>query len=76
MTRAITLTACLLACAGLANAKDLTGVFEDAVKNDPVIRQADANRMAAREAKPQALSAILPQLNGTAGITRDHTSGF
>ena len=76
MTRAITLTACLLACAGLANAKDLTGVFEDAVKNDPVIRQADANRMAAREAKPQALSAILPQINGTAGVTRDHTSGF
>jgi outer membrane protein len=76
MTRAITFTACLLACAGLANAKDLKGVFEDAVKNDPVIRQADANRMAAREAKPQALAAILPQLNGTAGVTRDHTSGF
>ena len=76
MTRALTFTACLLTCAGLANAKDLKGVFEDAVKNDPVIRQADANRMAAREAKPQALSAILPQLNGTAGVTRDHTSGF
>jgi outer membrane protein len=56
MTRAITLTACLLACAGLANAKDLTGVFEDAVKNDPVIRQADANRMAAREANPGPLA--------------------
>ncbi|HWX70203.1 MAG TPA: TolC family outer membrane protein, partial [Steroidobacteraceae bacterium] len=39
-------------------------------------RQADANRLAARESKPQALAALLPQLNGTAGITRDHSSGF
>ena len=54
MTRALAFTVCLLVCAGLADAKDLKGVFEDAVKNDPVIRQADANRMAAREAKPQA----------------------
>ena len=47
--------------------KDLVGVFEDALHNDPVIRQADANRLAAREARPQAWSAVLPQLNATAG---------
>lgn len=76
MIRAITITACLLGCAGAAGAKDLKGVFEDAVKNDPVIRQAEANRNASREAKPQAWAAVLPQINGTAGITRDHTSGF
>ena len=71
----LALTACLLACAGLANAKDLRGVFEDALKNDPVIRQADANRLAAREARPRPSRRILPQLNGTAGVTRDHNSG-
>ncbi|MBV8445605.1 MAG: TolC family outer membrane protein, partial [Candidatus Dormibacteraeota bacterium] len=59
----------------LAESKDLIGVFEDAVHNDPVIRQADANRLAARETKPQALSALLPQVNGSAGITRDHNAG-
>jgi len=76
MNRAATLALVLLALPLAAPAKDLIGVFEDALHNDPVIRQADANRLAARESKPQALAALLPQLNGTAGITRDHSSGF
>ena len=76
MNRASILTVLLLAFCSAAQAKDLVGVFEDAVHNDPVIRQADANRLAAREARPQALSALLPQLSGTAGITRDHNAGF
>src|SRR5438477_7040423 len=66
----------LLAFSGAAPAKDLVGVFEDAVHNDPVIRQADANRLAAREARPQAWAALLPQLNGTAGISGAHSGGF
>jgi len=76
MNRAATLAPILLALPLAAPAKDLIGVFEDAVHNDPVIRQADANRLAARESKPQALAALLPQVNGTAGITREHASGF
>jgi outer membrane protein len=75
MNRASTLALVLLAFSGGAPAKDLAGVFEDAVHNDPVIRQADANRLAAREARPQALAAVLPQLNGTAGVTGDHNAG-
>jgi len=74
--RAATLACLLAGFAGPAAPKDLVGVFEDALQNDPVIRQADANRLAARESKPQALAALLPQLNGTAGLTRDHSSGF
>jgi outer membrane protein len=76
MNRAATAALVLLALSPAAPGKDLIGVFEDALHNDPVIRQADANRLAARESKPQALSALLPQLNGTAGITREHASGF
>ena len=75
MNRASTLALVLLAFSGSAPAKDLVGVFEDAVHNDPVIRQADANRLAAREARPQAWAALLPQLNGTAGATGDHNGG-
>ncbi len=66
MNRGSTLALLLLAFSAAAQPKDLVGVFEDAVHNDPVIRQADANRLAAREARPQAWSALLPQLNGTA----------
>jgi outer membrane protein len=61
----------LLAGATAAPAKDLIGVFEDALQNDPQIRAADANRLAQREARPQAWAALLPQLSGTASITRD-----
>jgi outer membrane protein len=74
--RAVTLACLLAGFAGSAQSKDLVGVFEDALKSDPVIRQADANRLAARESRPQAISALLPQLNGTAAITKDHQSGF
>jgi len=76
MNRAATLALLLLALWHIAHGKDLIGVFEDALHNDPVIRQADANRLAARESRPQALAALLPQLNGTAGATRDHQSGI
>ena len=73
--RAATLACLLAGFAGSAQPKDLVGVFEDALKNDPVIRQADANRLAARESRPQAWSALLPQLNGTANVTRDNNVG-
>jgi outer membrane protein len=59
-----------LALAGVAQARDLVQVFDDAVQFDPQIHGADATRMAARENSPQALSALLPQVNGTLGISR------
>jgi len=49
--------------AGLAQAENLLEVYQAAVKNDPVIREADARRMAALEAKPQARALLLPQVN-------------
>src|ERR1700722_3082503 len=64
-----------LALAGQTLARDLLGVYEDALKNDPQIRAADANRLASRESRPQALAALLPQISGTAAYTRDPTGG-
>ena len=75
MKRVAAVILVLLPLAGAAQGKDLIGVFQDALQSDPVIRQADANRLAAREARPQAWSALLPQLNGTATVTRDHNDG-
>jgi len=46
-----------------ARAENLLEVYQAAVKNDPVIREADARRMASLEAKPQARSLLLPQVN-------------
>jgi len=58
---------CLLGCglwlfsATTLQAADLLTVYQRALQNDPQIREADANRLASRESKPQALAALLPQ---------------
>ncbi len=46
-----------------AEAADLQDVYKRALASDPLIREADANRLAARESKPQAIAALLPQVN-------------
>ena len=58
-----------------AGAADLAEVYQRAVRNDPQLREAEANRLAALEARPQALASLLPQLNATGGYTNDDTSG-
>jgi outer membrane protein len=74
---ALALAAAVLgAAASTAGAKDLIGVYQDALQNDPQIRAADANRLASRESRPQAIAALLPQISGNAAYTRDHVSGI
>ena len=70
--------ACLfvaLALTSAAAARDLVGVYEDALKSDPQIRQADANRLASREARPQAWAALLPQVSGALTRSQDRVDG-
>lgn len=73
MKRAIAVALFSLVLSSVASAKDLIGVFEDALANDPAIREADATRRAAREARPQAWAALLPQLSASAVKQRDDT---
>jgi outer membrane protein len=61
--------------AATASATNLVGVYRDALAHDPIFRQAHALYMAAREARPEAFAALLPQLTGTAGRTWDHSAG-
>jgi outer membrane protein len=65
----------LLCLSAAAQAEDLLNVFDRAVDNDPQIREADANRLAAREARPQAISRLLPQVTGSAARQRSWTDG-
>ena len=71
-----------LLCGGLAlglsataSATNLLGVYQDALAHDPTFQQAYANYMAAREARPEAFAALLPQITGSAGKNWDHTQG-
>jgi outer membrane protein len=75
MNRVLASVVLSLACAAAASAKDLVGAFHDAQQNDPQIRAADANRLASREARPQAWAALLPQISGTGSWTKDKQNG-
>src|SRR5579863_5471657 len=74
MKRLLTLLA-LVWSAGAAPAADLLAVYQRALQNDPQLREAEATRLAALEAKPQALSTLLPQLAGNGKISRERDSG-
>lgn len=64
----------MLFAASAAPAEDLKAVYERALANDPQIREADALRRAARESRPQAWAAILPQISGSASQTKSDTT--
>ena len=67
----------ILAAASLtafnAAAADLKEVYTRALTSDPLIREAEANRLATRESKPQAVASLLPQIAATANY-RDNES--
>jgi outer membrane protein len=48
-----------------ASSEDLLTIFDQAVVNDPTVREAEFTRQATREARPQAWAAYLPQINGS-----------
>ncbi len=47
-----------------ASSEDLLTIFDQAVVNDPLVREAEFTRKATREARPQAWAAYLPQIGG------------
>ena len=57
------------------NAASLLDVYEQALVNDPRIKEAFANKEAIIEAKPQARSFILPQLSGSASFSDTDSDG-
>ena len=74
MKRMLTLFAL---CLGLspAPAADLLAIYQRALQNDPQLREAEATRLATLEAKPQALSALLPQLSGSGLVSHERDTG-
>ncbi len=72
------LLACSLSCSwfcSAASAADLVAVYERALQNDPQLKEAEANRLAALESKPQALAALLPNLSGSGTVSKEKDSG-
>jgi outer membrane protein len=74
MKRHLWLIVCVL-CTNLAAAADLLSVYQRALQNDPQLREAEANRLAALESKPQALAALLPQLSANGSVNKERDTG-
>src|ERR1035438_5875168 len=75
MKRPLTFLTLCICVAAPSSASDLLAVYQRALQNDPQLREAEAIRLAALEAKPQALSALLPQLSGSGTISRERDTG-
>lgn len=65
MKLAIAFALSALAATGIVRGEDLATAYQNAIESDPLIREADANRLAAREARPQAWANLLPQIDGS-----------
>lgn len=61
------LTTCVLHAVP-AQAESLLEVYQQAQDSDPTLRRAASDRLADREAKPQAKALLLPRLDGTASL--------
>jgi outer membrane protein len=74
MKRLLTLFALCLSLSP-APAADLLAIYQRALQNDPQLREAEATRLATLESKPQALSALLPQLSGSGLVSHERDIG-
>ena len=58
-----------------ATAENLLEIYQRALRQDPALREAEANRLATLESKPQAISALLPQLTASGGYGYSQADG-
>ena len=71
----IVLSVTVISCSGLSQADSLVDVYELALINDPTLQAAEASYKAGQEIKSQAISQLLPQINGSASYSEsDRTS--
>lgn len=58
-----------------AQAESLMDIYQKALRSDPSLREADANRLATLETRPQAIAALLPQIDADATYSDDSNVG-
>ena len=58
-----------------ANAASLLEIYQQALQSDPQIHEAEARRLAALEAKPQARGVLLPQVSASGGWDQTESDG-
>jgi len=69
------LTLGALVLSGPAHSASLLEIYQQALQGDPQIHEAEARRLAAQEAKPQARGVLLPQISATGDWAQTDTAG-
>lgn len=64
-----------MAIPGVGHAASLLEIYQQALQSDPRIHEADARRLAALEAEPQARGVLLPQVNFSGDWTKTNSDG-
>jgi outer membrane protein len=65
----------LALASGTAAGDTLLQIYEKAVRSDPLVREAEANKLATQEGKPIARGSLLPQVNGRYNINETTATG-
>ena len=73
--RTLLIMLCALAVPGVGHSASLLEVYQQALQSDPRIHEAEARRLAALEAEPQARGVLLPQINFGGDWTKFDSSG-
>jgi len=73
--KALLVALAMLAAPALASAATLLEIYQEALQSDPRIHEAEARRLAALEAEPQARGLLLPQIDFGSSWTKSETSG-
>ncbi len=73
--RSLAVALAILAAPAASHAASLLEVYQQALQSDPLIHEAEALRLAAHEAEPQARGFLLPQLNAGGSWTTSSQDG-
>lgn len=73
--KALLVALAMLAAPALASAATLLEIYQEALQSDPRIHEAEARRLAALEAEPQARGLLLPQIDFGSSWTKSETTG-
>ena len=71
----LAITLVIFAVPGQGQAASLLEIYQQALQSDPRIHEAEARRLAALEAEPQARGVLLPQLSFTGDWTKTNSTG-
>jgi outer membrane protein len=73
--KSLVLVVVAIAVPGIASASTLLEIYQQALQSDPRIHEAEARRLAALEAKPQARGVYLPQIDFSGDWSKSDSTG-